>query len=80
MDTNIPKAYTPKYILYAHGIEGTDKAAYAYVEKDDEGSEILTFALIRLSEGGMRSSTRSHTSSRSTQSLISYMRRLTGSL
>lgn len=51
VDTNI-KAYTPKYILYAHGIEGTDKAAYAYVEKDDEGSEILTFALIRLSDSG----------------------------
>lgn len=52
VDTNISKAYTPKYILYAHGIEGTDKAAYAYVEKDDEGSEILTFALIRLSDRG----------------------------
>ena len=49
VDTNISKAYTPKYILYAHGIEGTDKAAYAYVEKNDEGNEILTFALIRLS-------------------------------
>lgn len=50
VDTNISKAYTPKYILYAHGIEGTDKAAYAYVEKDDEGNENLTFALIRLSD------------------------------
>ena len=52
VDTNISKAYTPKYILYAHGIEGTDKAAYAYVEKDDEGNENLTFALIRLSDSG----------------------------
>ena len=52
VDTNISKAYTPKYILYAHGIGGTDKAAYAYVEKNDEGNEILTFALIRLSDNG----------------------------
>lgn len=45
----ISKAYTPKFILYAHGIEGTDKAVYVYVEKDADGNDILTFALLRLS-------------------------------
>lgn len=39
--------FTPSYVLYAHSSEKRpDKAAYVYIEKGDNGEDLLVFALL----------------------------------
>lgn len=39
--------FSPSYVLFAHSSEKRpDKAAYVYLEKDDDGGDLLVFALL----------------------------------
>lgn len=45
--------FNPSYVLYAHKSKSCpDKAAYVYIEKDDDGKDNLSFAMLHKDEKG----------------------------
>lgn len=45
--------FSPSYVLFAHSSEKRpDKAAYVYLEKDDDGGDLLVFALLSKDDAG----------------------------